>query len=203
MIWINRLILYIPLAVTILVLAWLVLKTIAKKKISRRTYLKLILLIIGVYILKLAAWAIFKYWQLAHDPFGQYLLPGKGSKYYEQMLWFISQPYVIALAIAIGLVVFANLVTRLTKRPLFEHDDFYVIFLTTFVVGYPNIFVLIVGSGILMIFFQIGAVLRSRGKSLQEFRVSFAPFLLVSALIIIILANFSFYNQFLGYLRLI
>jgi len=73
--------------------------------------------------------------------------------------------------------------------------------LTVFAVGFPNLIVLIFGCLILMIIFQIFQVMVFKKKIADE-RLSVAPFLIFTSLVILLLQNFSFYFNLLNLIGL-
>lgn len=202
MLWLNQIIFWIPLLVTAAVLLWLFREdalTGTLPIVKAKRAIKIVAAVI--FIQYLARIGLF-YWSLKKDPLGKYLAPGQGTNYFAQNIWSITQPLLLAFFIALVLVLIVILIMRFSKRPLFEEVDPYIIFLTSFIVGFTGIFILLVASFLLMIIWQIARA-KVRKTPLNQFRQRLSPFLLLVALAQLILANFAFYQNFLIHLHLI
>jgi hypothetical protein len=128
------------------------------------------------------------------DPLGSYLLPGQGTNYFSSVLWSTFEPLILGILVGILLTLVAILIKRYTAKPWFETFEIWIIFLTSFLVGFPGVFVLLLASFLLMIIWQIFR---------KAERVMLAPFLLLVCLAQLVLNNFQFYQNFLVRLHLI
>lgn len=198
--WQIQLIFWLPFSLTAIILLGLFYLEL-KTEVSSRTVGKALAIIISVYFLKIAAQSVYIYFSLKGDELGQHFLPGKGTNYFYQMLWNISQPYLWALAIGLVLVLILFVLRKIMHSSMVDRSDLLIIILTVFVVGASSVLLLIIGSFLLMIFFLSGFNIRKR-KIDTRLRLKLAPFLLLVAFIILILSNFNFYWHFLALLRL-
>jgi len=195
----SQLIYYVPLALTGLILLWLLYLEV-KDELTSRLALRYLLIVILINILQIASQVGLLYWQLKKDPFGQYLLPGK-SDYFTNIA--ISQSLSLAWPLAAALVIILGLILirKVLKSTIIDKTDLALITLTFTAVGFSSITVLIGGTFIWMILVQVFAILKNRKKK-TEFRLKMTPFLLVVAFIILILNNFDFYWKLLQKLHL-
>jgi len=197
MIWLNRLIFWLPQIIVGAIFLWLFFQKI-RQKLTVNSIRKAIILMVAVYVIQILIRIGFFYWQLKNDPLGTYLMPGKGSYFFYQTIWQMTLPLVAAIVAAIFLVILVSFVKKVTHRPLFNEEDTWIIFLTTLAVGYPNVYVLLFGSLILMVIIQLIETVRKRNDPNREIRLSIDSYLLIVALAIIILNNFAFYNKLLN-----
>jgi len=200
--WLNQLIFWIPLVVTVGVLLWLFREDILKASIPVPKLKKAIIIVIGVTVLQYLSRIGLFYWSLRKDPLGMYLLPAQGTNYFIQSVSAMTKVFLLNILVAIGLVFIVILIKRLTQRPLFEESDLYVIFLASFLVGFPGIFILFMAAFLLMIIWQLAGRLVFK-TVLNQSRLRVSPFLIFVALIHLVLVNFYFYQNFLGYVHLI
>lgn len=201
MIWINQIVFWFPPILAVILLIILFRQNLFGE-IEIKFLKKWVILIVAAYILQLVARVFIFYWQLKKSTLGIYLLPGKGTSFFVDNVWAnYLLPLVVTVAIAFVLVAIVLLVARFVKRPFFEDIDWLIVFLTVFVVGFPNSIVLVFGSLILMIIFQILQALVFKKKIADE-RIKIAPFLIFTSLAILVLGNFSFYLNFLNLIGL-
>lgn len=202
MLWINQIIFWIPLIVIVVVLLWTWRKIVTNQVIEVAKLKNIVILIVGVSFLKILSQIGFLYYALKKDPLGMYLLPGQGTSYFSQSIWLISKPLILGIITGVVLLLFALLIKRLITRPWFDTTDFFVIFLTGFIMGFPGVLLLLLGSLLLMIIWQlvVAAVLK---RSLTEGRLPWSPFLLFMTILHLLLSNFNFYQHFLAILHLI
>lgn len=199
MLWFLRLVFWIPLVFSSIVLLWLFyweLKSGVSLKAARRA----LLVIVVIYFLQIIIQAIYLYVRLKGDEFGQYLLPGK-SNYYYQAIWAMSSSAFVAIAIGLVLILIILALSRIFKARLVDRADLLILFLCVFAVGAASVLILILASFFLMIFFLIGLSVRQKKLNTRA-RVTLVPFLLITALAILILKNFNFYFDLLKLLRL-
>jgi len=193
------LILVIPFVFEIVVLFLLfkrlVLK-VAKQNLSLKTAKSALVSILVILILQLIAKLVWAYFQIKQSTLGPYLL--QDHAYLKSTALSFIFPYGEALLVALIMLIVGFLAFRFYRQPLIEKIDLYIIFLTTLVVGYPNVFVLLAGTFVLMIFIQLGEKLLKKNE-----RLAISPYLLILAIIILILNNFNFYYEFLAKLKLI
>ena len=196
------LILVIPLVFEIVVLFLLfrrlVLK-VAKQNLSLKTAKSALVLILVVLILQLIARAVFAYFQIKQSTLGVYLL--KDHTFLKNTALNLAYPYGEALLVALIILLVGFLALRFYRRSdrtLIEKIDLYIIFMTTLVVGYPNVFVLLLGVLALMILVQFGQIIFKKKNE----PIPISPYLLILAIIILILNNFNFYHNFLSWLSL-
>ncbi len=202
MIWIDQIVFWIPQILAVILLIILFRQIILAGEIQVKFLKKWTIVIVAAYILQLLARVFIFYWQLKKSTLGIYLLPGKGTSFFVDNVWAnYLLPLVVTIAIDFVLVAVVLLVAHLVKRPFFEEADWLVILLTVFIVGFPNLIVLIVAALILMIIFQIFQSLVF-GKHLLNERLKIAPFLIFTSLAILVLGNFSFYINFLSLIGL-
>lgn len=200
--WANQIVFWIPLLIVVGILLWLWRKDITTGQLQIGKVQKAIKIVVVVILIQYGLKIGLFYWFLKKDPLGSYLLPGGGTNFFLQNVWVALKPLFLATLVAVVLVLMVILIKRLIQRPLFEDIDVYVIFLTSFLVGFPGIFVLLIATFLLMIIWQLinGAVTRS---SLSQFRLRLSPFLLFVCLAQLVLNNFSFYQNFLSWLHLV
>lgn len=194
MVWLNQIIFWAPLIVAVVILLWLWRKTVLNTQIEKKHLRNVIIIILVIYILQILGRLALLYYSLKKSQLGIYLLPGKGTNYFYVTTYDIFKPFVIALAIAAGLALIVFLINRYLKKPWFETNDIYLIFITSFLVGFPGVIILLLATLILMVIWQI--IFRIQ-------RINFAPFLIFVAILILILSNFPFYQKFLGWIHLI
>jgi len=197
------LILVIPLVFEIVVLFLLFKRLVikvAKHNLSLKTAKSALVLILVVLILQLIARSVFAYFQLKQSTLGVYLL--KDHSFLKNIALSLAYPYGEALLVALIMLLVGFLALRFYRRPdrtLIEKIDLYIIFMTTLVVGYPNVFILLIGTFVLMVFIQLGEIILKKKNE----RLAISPYLLILAIIILILNNFNFYYEFLIKLKLI
>lgn len=201
MIWINQIVFWIPLIFSVSVLLYLFRQIILKGKLKRNVLFNLTLALVGLSILQLLARILIFYWQLKKSSLGSYLLPGKGSTFFLDHVWAsYIQPFIFLAIIALVLVIIIFLVRKKSQRPLFEDSDWLIVLLTAFSAGFPNLLVMLIGALLLMIIFQLFQRVVFK-RSLTE-RLKIAPFLIFASLVVIVLANFTFYIKFLSLIGL-
>lgn len=201
MIWLSRIIQWLPLAVAGFVLIWLFCLNLKKGEITEKTARGFLIIILIVYFLQLAGIVCLVYFGMKNNPVGQYLLPGKGTSYFYWFTWETIQPFFWSLIISLGVILILFLGKLLLKSSIVNRSDIFVIILACVVVGPSSIMVLFLGSFLLMIVFQLIVSWQRKLKS-NQLRVKIAPFLLIVAFAILILKNFDFYHDFLSFLRL-
>jgi len=202
MVWLNQMIFWIPQVLAIIVLLWLWRRSLLEDKTSLRFFRNAVFLVVGIYVLQLLGRVLIFYFELRKSLLGIYLLPGEGTAFFRNNVWVsFLEPFILALVIGLFLAITVVLIRRFWKRPLFEEIDPLIIFLTAFVVGMQNIFVLLLGSLLLMLIFKIFSGL-IWGKEEFAKRLKIAPFLLLTAIIILVLINFNFYYIFLSQMGL-
>ena len=196
----GMIVFWIPLIVVVVVLLWLWRKMLLNEPLEISKLKNVTIIIVGIYVLKMIFQVGLLYYSLKQNPLGMYLLPGQGTNYFAQSVWLLIQPLVLGILVGSGLVLLALAVKRLTKRPWFDLTDYFILFITGFLMGFPNVLLLLVGSLLLMIIWQIFVLLLLK-RTLEE-RLSLSPFLILVTVIHLILINFDFYQQFLTTLRL-
>ena len=193
--WLNQLIFWIPLLIVVGILLWLWREDVATGQLpigKVKKAIKIVVMVIFLqYLLKIGLF----YFLLKKDPLGPYLLPGGETNFFFQNIWVALKPLFLATLVAVVLVLIVILIKRLSQRPLFEEVDVYVIFLGSFLVGFPGVLVLLIGTFLLMIIWQL-----VRGA---KERLRLSPFLLFVCLAQLVLNNFQFYQNFLVRLNLI
>lgn len=213
----NQIIFWIPFLIVVGILLWLWRQDVLDGAIPLDKLKNAIIVVVAIYILQLLARIGLLYYFLKKDPLGAYLLPGQGTNFFVQNIWATLKPLFLATLVAVVLALIVILIKRLIQRPLFEDVDVYVIFLTSFLVGFPGIFVLLIGTFLLMIIWQLvrGAVLsfdrlrtipsevEGLKTPLNQFRVRLSPFLIFVCLAQLVLNNFHFYQSFLVKLHLL
>lgn len=199
--WQVKLIFWIPLGLTAIVFLWLLFLEI-KGRVSSRLAGKLLAAVIAIYFLQITAQMVLLFFRLRGDEFGKYLLPGSGSKYFYNIYWSLGQPYLWALAVGLILILILILLRFVFRSEIVDRADLFIILMTIFAVGISNVLILILGTFFLMVFFLIGFNLRQK-KVNSSARLKLTPFLLFTAIAILILSNFQFYWQFLNMLKLI
>ena len=197
MLWLSRIITWLPLIAAVIILIWLLRQELLKGGNQEKTLKKAIIVLLAINILAVLFQLSRFYLELKNDPLGQYLLPGKGTNYFFFASWNLLEPLVLALALASFWVILGLIIFKIARRPLFSQSDFYLIFLTAFVVGYPDVLVLLLGSLLLMILIKIIGRLLGK-KDLPGLRLRIAPFLIIVALLILIFSIFPFYQFFLN-----
>lgn len=202
MVWMTRIVEWLPLAITAFILIWLLCINLKKGEIADKTSRRFLLLILLIYFLQIIAQLVWVYFSMKKSPLGQYLLPGQGTNYFYWLVWDVVQPRLWALVIGLSVVLFLWLGKKLLKAPIVNRADIFVIILTCLVVGPSNIMILLLISFILMIIFQLVVGFRKKIK-IKELRVEISPFLLITAFVILVLNNFDFYQNFLSFLRLL
>lgn len=202
MVWVTRMIEWLPLAITAFILIWLLCLNLKKGEITAKTGRRFLLLVLLIYLLQIIAQLVLVYFSMKKSPLGQYLLPGKGTNYFYWLIWDVVQPRFWALVIGLSIVLILWLGKKLLKAPIVNRADIFVILLACFVVGPSNIMILLLSSFVLMIIFQLVVGFRKKIK-IKELRVEISPFLLITAFLILVLNNFDFYQKFLRFLRLL
>lgn len=200
MIWMTRLIIWLPPVLTAIILIYLLYVEFFRRGIAARTGRRALLIVIAIYILALGAKVTYLYFQLKSDEFGKYLLP-PNSRYFYEAIWAMSSPYLLALIVGFVLILVLLALQKVLHAELVDSSDIYILMLVIFVVGVPSILVLILGSFFLMLFFLLGFSVRQK-KMATAARLAITPFLLLVALAILVLNNFNFYLEFLTLLRL-
>lgn len=200
--WFNQLIYWVPLGLVSVILLSLLAWEWQKGSVPARLATRAFLSIIAITFIQIGLELFFIYKRLAADPFGQYLLPKAGSNYFYQLIWSQLEGRLWAIAVAIFLIfVFLGL-RKIFSAELFDKSDLIILMTTVFVVSIDSFLILILGSLFLMIIVQIIFIIARKKKSKREFRLRIAPFLLITALIILVLINFNFYGRFLALLKL-
>ena len=200
MIWIDRIIFWLPVLLAGLVLLFLLQKKLRKQELAVKTVRGAIFLILGLDIFLVLFKSGVMYWQLSRDDFGKYLLPGQGTDYFFRTVYFFLEPLLFGLVIAVVLTLIVFLLTKISKRQFVDTADLYLIFLVSLIGGYPSAVIILLLSFVLMIFLQLYLLVTKKNVSMP---VELAPFLLISGIIMIILAHFSLYTNILTQLRLI
>ena len=184
----------------VVVLLWLWRKMLMNEPLEISKLKNAAIIIVGVYVLKMLFQVGLMYYSLKQNPLGVYLLPGQGTNYFVQSVWLLTKPLVLGVLVGVGLVLLALAIKRLTNRPWFDLTDYFILFITGFIMAFPNFLLLLVGSLALMIIWQISVSLILK-RPIQE-RLPLGPFLILVTVIHLILINFNFYQQFLTTLRL-
>jgi len=201
MVWVVRIILWAPIVLSGLILAWLFFLEL-KDRLSSKTAGRFLAVVIGIYFLDILVKIIYTYFKLKGSSLGQYFLPGSGDNYFYRLIWDYFQPSAWAALSGLGIILILIILRRILKSTIVDKKDLFIIILTVFVVGTSNVLVLIVGSFLLMLFVQLGASIRQK-KMVTGWRLKISPFLLPMAILLLILNNFTFYLKFLALLRLI
>lgn len=201
--WKSQLIFWIPQIIIIIILLGLLAADLKKGIIQLKTVKNAIILIVAVYVLRDLLRVGLFYLALKKDTtgLGQYLLPGQGTKYFQETVWNMYEPFLISILTAILLVLIALIIGKISKRSPLDSSDILILALTSFIAGFPQVFFLLIGSFLLMIASQI--FIRFQAKNAGEIRLRLSPYLIVTTMIMMILANFSFYGRFLNILKLI
>lgn len=188
---------WIPLILTVVILLVLFRIELLKGGIKFDFLRKMIFLVLIISVLEVIARVILFYFQLKKSPIGVYLLPSKGTTYFIEKIWQMAMPLVIGVLIGIILLLIVALIRKFSARPFFSEIDQWILFLTGLVAGYPSVLVLITGSLLLMIIFLIFSSLLQKVPIKNE-RISITPYIIFSAIGILILENFSFYQSFIN-----
>ncbi len=194
---IVRIIFLIPLVISVIVCLVLFRIELLKGGIKFEFLRKMIFLVIGISVLEAIGRIILFYWQLKKSPIGIYLLPGKGTAYFVDKIFSMALPIFIGVLIGIILLSIVALIRRYSKRPLFSEADQWVLFLAGFLVGFPGVFILILGSMVVMVIVLIFSSLIKKEKLVQQ-RLLITPYILFVTIMILILENFSFYQSFIN-----
>jgi hypothetical protein len=197
MIWAYRAVFWIPFLTAIIILADLWWLKVLKDKIPSRSVKLAAVLALGIFVLQFVAKSLFFYFLTRADEFGRYLLKQPG--YLKNNLVVIAQPYFGALLVAVIFTLLGILVFKLSKRPIFEKVDLWVLFTATFITGYPGALLAVLGALIIMIGVQITQLIRHKPHG----RLDLIPFLLGTTIAVGILSSFGFYINFLQNLGLI
>lgn len=184
----------IPLLVIVVILIWLFRREVLGNTLEKKNLKTILFIFVFLILASIIARFLFTYFSLKPTSLGPYLLKDRG--YIISYIYAMLSPYLYGALAGLILMLAGYLAATKMNRPLFEMKDYYIIFLTSFVVGFPNVLILIIGSLILMLFSQILA-------RKADNRVSMAPYLLIAAIFILILNNFSFYLKFLNLLHLV
>lgn len=191
------LILVIPLVFDVVILLFLFKRLVIDRNLSTKNAKQALILIIAMFFGQLIAYLIFAYCQIKQSTLGVYLLKDYG--YLGRSALMIAYPYGEGLVAALIFVLFGYLAFRYYQRPIIEKIDLYIIFICILVTGYPNILVLIGGTLILMVLFQLVQMIIFRKYE----RMALSPYLLFFAIVILILNNFNFYHNFLNLIGLV
>lgn len=191
------LIIVIPLVFSVAILLLIFIRLVLFKKLNLKTVKLGLLGIVIVYFLQLLGKLIWTYFALRGSTLGAYLL--QDHAYLKDTLLRLAYPFGESLLVALIMVFLAYLGLRFYPRPILEKIDLYLIFIASFIVGYPSVFVLLFGSFILMVLIQAGSLVFKKASD----RLSLSPYLIVGAIIIGVLSNFNFYWQFLGKIKLL
>jgi len=197
------LIIAIPLVFEVVILFLLFKRLVIKvanHNLSLKTAKTALVLVIIFLILQLIARSVFAYFQIKQSTLGVYLL--KDHSFLKSTALSLAYPYGEALLVALIILLVGFLAFRFYRRPdrtLIEKIDLYIIFMTTLVVGYPNVFVLLLGGLALMILAQFGQIIFKKKNE----PIPISPYLLILAITILILNNFNFYYEFLLKLKLL
>jgi len=192
MVWLTQIVFWIPMVTAVVLLLVLLRIELLKGGIPFGLLRKSIVIMLGLYILQIFFRMLLFYLELKKSPIGVYLLPGKGTTFFTEKLWMISEPLFLGILIGLFFIFIILLVKKYVNRPLFEENDPWIIFLVTFIVGYPNIYVLLIGSLLIMVIFKILQMVLS-GRQVSE-RLQLVPFFLLTGVLILVLSNFSFYS---------
>jgi len=191
------LILVIPLVFDVVVLFLLFKRLVINQNLSIKIAKCATILVIAMFFVQLVAQLILAYFQIKQSTLGVYLLEDQG--YLVRSALTIAYPYAEALLVALVFLLVGFLAFRYYQRPIIEKIDLYIIFMSILVVGYPNVFVLLISAFVLMVLVQLGQMAFFRKNE----RLSFTPYLIFLAIIILILNNFNFYNDLLLKLKLL
>lgn len=202
MLWLSRIINWIPLLVAVVILLWLLRQDLSNGLARKESLKKAIIIVLVVNLLAILFQLGKFYIALKNDPMGVYLLPGKGNNYFFYSSWNLFEPLVLAIAAGALMVLVGLIIAKVSRRPMFLESDFYVFFLTSLIIGYPNFLVLFLGGLLLMVIFKIAGQLIFKQNQIQS-RTRIAPFLYLVAILIIILSQFTFYQFFLNRLGII
>lgn len=197
MIWISWLIYLIPLVFELAILLVLFKKLTGKMGLVFASAKKFAFLILGAIIVQFLAQLVYVYFQIKTSNIGIYLL--KDGNYIKGTLFGLAQPYIESIIIAVIFTLVFYLIYRFYKQPVIDKVDLVIIFLCSILSSYANIFIVIVGSLLLMVFYQIFNLLFLKSKTL---RVGISPFLILASMATLVLNNFDFYINFLRHLRL-
>lgn len=192
-----RAIFWVPFALTIAIFLMLFYLEVFKKKIKIHQAKEATCVILIVYLAQFVFKSLYFYFYNRGTELGQYLLKVPG--YISKNVWYMFQNYLGSLLTGFIVLLAAIIASKITKRPFFEKPDFWIIFVASFVAGFPGVMVMILGALVLMLLAQIYLI--AIKKSHQ--RLSLTPFLLLSVIIVGILNSFSFYIHFLQSLKLI
>lgn len=198
----SQLIFWVPISLTAIVLLWLLYIKLRVKEISVRTANRALILIVLINLVQIGAKIIYIFFNLRSSEFGQYFLPSQGSNYIYQTLWNLCQPYVWATAVALAIILVLMLLRKILHSPIVNQADLIIIFITVFIVGPSSVLVLIIGAFLIMLLFQLTYAITHR-QIKSEYRVELSPFLLFTALAILVLSHFTFYLDFLILIKMI
>ncbi len=197
MIWLFRGIFWLPFAVTIVIFLVLFYLEVFRKEIKQSLAQKATLIVLVIFGVQIVLKIIFFYFYTKSSGLGQYLLKEPG--YVTRNVWYIVSAYLGNVLIGAILLLLAVIAQKISKKTFFEKADFWIIFITAFVAGFPGVIVMLIGALILMILVQAFKLIFYKSQK----RLSLTPFLLLGAIIVGILSSFSFYIQFLQNLKLI
>ncbi|MGA2666653.1 MAG: hypothetical protein ABSE91_01005 [Patescibacteria group bacterium] len=197
MIWLYRVVFWVPFIIAILTFLWLLWLEFFKKGIGLKTARRATFLVFGIFAFQMLAKMFIFYWVTKHSTFGPYLL--KTPSFLKSNLWYIAQTFLVYVLVAVSFTVVAVIVYKLFKRPLFKKSDLWVVFATTLVAGYPDVLIVLIGALLLMILIQIIIVAFAH----KSIRLNLIPFLIIATILVGILNNFNFYLTFLRTLHLI
>lgn len=201
MIWFQEILTWLPFGFTLVILFWLFSLTLGGGLSSRTVKISLTAILI-VNILTIAGKIIYLFFQSKDEKYRSILESIYGQNYFLKISWDLVNPIFWSIVAGLGLVLLLLMIQKVSRSPLFDQTDLWLILLTMIAVGSTNVLVLILGSFVLMLFLQFFAVIKGK-KAVLNFRLQIAPFLLAAAIIILILSNFSWYWQFLALIKLI
>jgi len=190
------LIIVTPLVFEVAVLFLLFKRLVVNRDLSIKTAKRALVIIVAVFILPLIVKLVWAYFQIKESTLGPYLL--QDHTYLKNTALSFIFPYGESILAALIMLILSFLALRFYRRSMIDKIDLYIIFITTLVVGYPNVFVLLAGVFLLMILVQVVKIVKKKNE-----RLAISPYLLSLAIIILILNNFDFYHNFLSWFSLV
>ncbi len=196
MVWLTFIIVAVPILTAALIMLLWLRSILLGQKISH-SWLKIgVQIIFAIYVLQLGGKIILYIFELKESPLGTYLL--LDSSFIWRSIFNIALPYGRGLIFGLILLGIAYLLFIYYRKPVLELSDGWLLFITTFVLGYPNFLISLVATLVIMVVFQILQLSIFRSSK----RLSISPFLLGVTVVILVLSNFAFYQSLIEKLRL-
>lgn len=143
-----------------------------------------LIIVFSIFILKFLVFAVLFYYRLKLDPsgLGKLLLPPQSNFYYQNLI-FTGKNYLTPIVSALLFFIFLWLLHR-RKSQILDKIEAKLGFFGGLVVGFPHILVFIVLTFLLTLSASIYQF--RKGKNPLKQRVSIAPFILISAILVLL-----------------